>query len=282
MKIARLSTPTGTDFAVSASGGGWAALRQVGLSYHGLPELLQDLDNVRESVDIATDLIPFDEADLQCPVVRPGKILGIGLNYLDHIGEARLERPDRPLMFAKFPSAMVGPYDDVVVDATTTEMADWEVELGVVIGSPTRRVDESEAMDAVAGYVVANDITARDSQFRDGQFSRSKSFDTFCPIGPWITTADEVPDPQSLRLKTTINGATLQDSSTEHMLFPISYLIHYLSQTMTLEPGDVILTGTPQGVGMGMVPPRYLQPGDVVSCEIAGLGSISNPVVGSR
>ena len=168
------------------------------------------------------------------------------------------------------------------MDKELTERGDYEVELAVVIGKRTRKVGEDRALDSVFGYTVANDVSARDWQKADGQFDRSKSFDTFCPIGPWITTADEVPDPQGLALRSWVNGELRQDSSTKEMLFDIAHLIHYLSRGMTLEPGDVLLTGTPHGVGFAMEPPRYLAPGDVVECEVEGLGRLRNAVVGPQ
>ena len=166
-----------------------------------------------------------------------------------------------------------------MVDSRLTARADYEVELAVIMGRSTRDVAEADALDHVFGYTVSNDVSARDAQRADRQFGRSKSFDTFCPIGPWITSADRVADPQALGLWTRVNGEPRQDSSTAKMLFSVAYLIHYLARGMTLEPGDVILTGTPSGVGLFMDPPVFLQPGDVVECGVEGLGTIRNVIV---
>lgn len=207
------------------------------------------------------------------------KILAIGLNYRAHIEETGSEVPDSPVVFAKYPSAVTGPYDPILLDPALTGELDYESELAVVIGAPARRVSPEAALDHVFGYAVANDVSSRDLQRRDSQFSRSKSMDTFCPLGPWITTADVVGDPQKLRVRSFVNGEPRQDSETSLMMRGVAELISYLSQTMTLESGDVILSGTPRGVGLGFSPPRFLQPGDIVRCEIEGLGAIENPVV---
>jgi 2-keto-4-pentenoate hydratase/2-oxohepta-3-ene-1,7-dioic acid hydratase in catechol pathway len=166
------------------------------------------------------------------------------------------------------------------MDPSLTEQGDYEAELAVIIGRRARRVSLADALDHVFGYAVANDVSARDWQFADPQFDRSKSFDTFLPVGPWITTADEVPDPQALGIRTWVNGELRQDSSTAEMVFGVAELIEFLSRGMTLEPGDVIVTGTPHGVGFAMDPPRFLAPGDVVRCELDVLGTLENPVVG--
>jgi len=215
---------------------------------------------------------------LVAPIV-PGKIVAIGLNYLDHIRETGMETPTRPLVFAKFPSAVIGPEEPIAIDARLTERVDWEVELAVVVGAPLRRADPAEAIAAVFGYTVANDVSARDLQFADGQWVRGKSLDTTCPLGPVIVTADELGDPGALRLTTRVNGETVQDSSTSEMVFGVAELLSYCSHSFTLLPGDVLLTGTPWGCGEFMDPQRSLHPGDRVEVEIEGIGVLGNPVV---
>jgi 2-keto-4-pentenoate hydratase/2-oxohepta-3-ene-1,7-dioic acid hydratase in catechol pathway len=211
--------------------------------------------------------------------LRPGKIVCIGLNYLDHIREQDAEVPEQPVVFAKFPTAVIGPGEPIPIDEELTKRVDWEVELAVVIGRTARRVDVAEALDYVFGYTVANDVSARDLQYGDGQWVRGKSLDGFCPLGPEIVTADEIPDPQSLALRTTVNGEVMQDSSTSEMVFGVAELIAFCSRSFTLAPGDVLLTGTPWGCGEFMDPPRSLHPGDVVEVSIEGIGSLRNPVV---
>ncbi|MFE3451630.1 fumarylacetoacetate hydrolase family protein [Nonomuraea sp. NPDC059194] len=214
--------------------------------------------------------------------LRPGKIVAIGLNYLDHIREAGMDRPERPLMFAKFPSSVIGPDEPIVIDDGLTERVDWEVELAAVIGTPLRHAGPSQALAGVAGYTVANDVSARDLQFADGQWTRGKSLDTFCPLGPAIVTPDELGDPQALRLWTTVNGQSVQDSSTAEMLFGVAELLAFCSRAFTLEPGDVVLTGTPWGCGEFMDPRRSLRPGDTVEVGVEGIGVVRNPVTGVR
>ena len=220
---------------------------------------------------------PVPDAQLAAPL-RPGKVVAIGLNYLDHVRETGMEAPKRPLVFAKWPTSVVGPGEAIVVDSELTERVDWEVELAAVIGRPARNVTAARALEHVVGYTVANDVSARDVQFADGQWVRGKSFDTFCPLGPVLVTADEVPDPQALRLGTRVNGEVVQDSSTSEMVFGVAELIAFCSRSFTLEPGDVLLTGTPWGCGEFMDPRRSLHPGDVVECEIDGIGLLRNPV----
>jgi 2-keto-4-pentenoate hydratase/2-oxohepta-3-ene-1,7-dioic acid hydratase in catechol pathway len=206
-------------------------------------------------------------------------MLAIGLNYRDHIRETKQTEPSNPIVFAKFPSSLNDPYGDIVMDQRLTEAGDYESELAVVIGRKARGIELSEALGCVFAYTVANDVSAREWQKRDGQLDRSKSFDTFCPIGPWLTTADEVSDPQALAVHSWVNGESRQDSSTREMIFSVEHLIWYIARGMTLEPGDVILTGTPHGVGVAMDPPRFIVPGDLVECEVEGLGTLRNPVV---
>ena len=226
---------------------------------------------------VASAGAPVPDAQLAAPL-RPGKVVAIGLNYLDHVRETGMEAPKRPLVFAKWPTSVVGPDEAIVVDSELTERVDWEVELAAVIGRPARNVTAARALEHVVGYTVANDVSARDLQFADGQWVRGKSFDTFCPLGPVLVTADEVPDPQALRLATRVNGEVVQDSSTSEMVFGVADLIAFCSRSFTLEPGDVLLTGTPWGCGEFMDPRRSLQPGDVVECEIDGIGLLRNPV----
>lgn len=221
--------------------------------------------------------LPLREVRLTAPVPRPGKIICVGANYRAHADEARVKVPDFPEIFAKFDNAIIGPGDPIPANGPDPRV-DWEGELAVVIGRTTRQVAEPEALGAVAGYTVANDISARTWQTRVSQWVTGKTFDGFCPLGPWLATPDEVPDPQALRLTTILNGETVQDASTNAMLFPISTLIAYLSSVITLEAGDLILTGTPEGVGLHRTPPRFLVPGDRIAVEVERVGRLENPV----
>jgi 2-keto-4-pentenoate hydratase/2-oxohepta-3-ene-1,7-dioic acid hydratase in catechol pathway len=211
------------------------------------------------------------------PIERPGKIVCVGLNYRDHAEEQGVDLPLAPLFFAKYTTSLIGPGDAIVIPPTVTK-CDYEAELGVVLGRTVKGVSKENALEAVAGYVVANDVSARDLQFADGQWTRGKSPDTFCPVGPLVPAA-EVPDPHALPIRALVNGDVLQDSSTANLIFGIDEVISYASQTSTLEEGDLILTGTPAGVGVFRDPQRLLQPGDVVTIEIEGLGELTNPVV---
>ena len=205
-------------------------------------------------------------------VAGVGKFICIGLNYADHAAESGMAVPSEPVIFMKATSAIVGPDDDVLIPRGS-EKTDWEVELGVVIGKSAKYVSEAEAMDYVAGYCVAHDVSERAfQQERQGQWTKGKSCDTFGPIGPWLVTRDEVADPQNLGMWLKVNGETMQDGSTRTMVYGVAHLVSYLSQFMSLLPGDIISTGTPPGVGMGMKPPRYLKPGDRMEVSIAGLG----------
>jgi len=211
------------------------------------------------------------------PIPRPGKIVCVGLNYRDHAAEQGAELPEAPLLFAKFTTALIGPGDAIVIPPIVTK-CDYEAELGVVLGRTVRQVSKENAMEAVAGYVVANDVSARDLQFGDGQWTRGKSPDTFCPVGPLVPAAD-VPDPHALPIRALLNGEVVQESTTANLVFGLAEVISYASQTATLEAGDLILTGTPAGVGIFRKPPRLLQPGDEITIEIDGIGSLTNPVV---
>jgi acylpyruvate hydrolase len=224
-------------------------------------------------------LLPLLDIQMLAPIPRPGKLLCIGLNYRDHAEELNMALPERPLLFSKFTNAVTGPGSSIVLPPITQKV-DYEVEFTVVIGKPARRVPEGEAMDYVAGYTVMNDVTARDLQFGDGQWTRGKTLDTFAPMGPALVTRDEVPDPHDLRVSLHLNDETMQDSNTGNLVFRVPRLVSFLSEAITLEPGDVILTGTPSGVGHNRKPPVYLKPGDVVVAAVERLGSLENPVVG--
>jgi 2-keto-4-pentenoate hydratase/2-oxohepta-3-ene-1,7-dioic acid hydratase in catechol pathway len=210
--------------------------------------------------------------------LRPASIVCIGLNYLDHVRETGMEKPASPLVFSKLRSSVIGPGEAIRIDPAVTTQVDWEVELAVVIGRPAHRVPVAEALDVVFGYTAANDVSARDVQFGDGQWVRGKSLDTFCPLGPAVVTPDEVPDPQQVALRTRVNGETVQDSTTAEMVFGVAELISFCSHSFTLLPGDVLLTGTPWGCGAFADPPRYLHGGDVVEVDVAGVGTLTNPV----
>lgn len=267
MRIATTRTHDGAQLVVDA-GGDYRRLEFDG----DLRALIQSGVDPRERRvgDPVTD-------ELAAPL-QPGKIVAIGLNYLDHIRESKLPQPAQPLVFAKFPSTVTGPNDPIVIDAELTKQVDWEVELGVVVGRRMREVDVAAALDYVFGYTVGNDVSARDVQFSESQWTRGKSFDTFCPLGPVVVTADEIPDPQALALATRVNGELMQDSSTAEMLFGVAELLAFCSRNFTLDPGDLLLTGTPWGCGYFMDPQRALRVGDVVECEVERIGVLRNPV----
>jgi len=211
------------------------------------------------------------------PIERPQKIICVGLNYRDHAEEQGAELPSAPLLFAKWPNALIGPGEAIVLPRVSKRV-DYEAELGVVIGERVRGVSKENALDAVRGYICLNDVSARDLQFSDGQWTRGKSADTFCPVGPRLVPAAEVPDPQALGIRCVLNGEMMQDSTTANMIFGVAEIIAYASATMTFEPGDLIATGTPAGVGVFRDPPVLLKDGDEVTIEIDGLGSLTNPV----
>ena len=217
------------------------------------------------------------------PICRPHQILCIGLNYADHAAETGAEIPSEPIIFTKSPNTLVGPHDSIRLPRKSAK-TDWEVELGIVIGQRSSYLlDAADGMKHIAGYMVCNDVSEREFQLeRQGQWSKGKSCETFNPAGPWLVTTDEILDPINLSMELSVNGATMQKSSTRQMVFQPGFLVHYLSQFMVLEPGDVINTGTPPGVGMGSTPPRYLQEGDIVELEIEGLGSQRQTVVAPR
>lgn len=279
IKLARIRGDLSADFAIGNVDEGWVSYSALGIDARTTAEAIAQFDAAAHGAG-DQDAVPTPTLD--APIVGVGKILAIGLNYNDHIQETNSTPPERPVVFAKYTSSVTGPFDPIVMDAQLTGRGDYESELAVVIGTECRKVSEADALDYVFGYTVANDVSARDWQKADSQFSRSKGFDSFCPIGPWVTPASEIDDPNDLWIRSSVNGERRQDSTTAHMLFQVPFLISYLSQTMTLHPGDVILTGTPDGVGFAMEPPRYLVPGDIVICEVQGLGGIENNVIGPQ
>jgi 2-keto-4-pentenoate hydratase/2-oxohepta-3-ene-1,7-dioic acid hydratase in catechol pathway len=211
------------------------------------------------------------------PIGRPGKIVAVGMNYRDHAAEAGLDVPERPVLFGLWPSSVIGDGEAIVIPSLSSQI-DYEAELGVVIGERARNVPVERALDVVAGYTCFNDVSARDLQFQDGQWTRAKSLDTFCPVGPRVAPASEIRDPQTLRIRCLVNGEPLQDSSTAEMVFSVAELVAYISRGVTLEPGDLIATGTPAGVGFTREPPVFLRPGDEVTVEIEQIGALTNPV----
>ena len=217
--------------------------------------------------------LPLKGKRIGAPISRPHQIIGIGLNYADHAAETGAEIPLEPIIFTKSPNTLIGPNDEVRIPRKSLK-TDWEVELAVVIGKRCRYLtNEQEALEHIIGYMISNDVSEREFQIeRQGQWSKGKSSETFNPAGPWLVTKDEVDDPTNLAMQLSVNGETMQRSSTAQMVFKPAFLVHYLSQFMVLEPGDVINTGTPPGVGLGLKPPRYLTPGDTMSLEIEGLG----------
>jgi 2,4-didehydro-3-deoxy-L-rhamnonate hydrolase len=241
----------------------------------------ESLEKLRQLNLHSLPLIPHGVRIGAC-VTSVGKFICIGLNYADHAAESGVAVPKEPIIFMKATSAICGPNDDVVIPRGSSK-SDWEVELGVVVGKTAKYVKESDALSHVAGYCAINDLSEREFQLEGtGQWVKGKSADTFGPIGPWLVTCDEIPDPQNLGLRLDINGQRYQDGSTSTMVFGVASLVSYISRFMSLQPGDIISTGTPPGVGMGQKPPRYLLPGDYISLAIDGLGEQHHRVVSSK
>jgi 2-keto-4-pentenoate hydratase/2-oxohepta-3-ene-1,7-dioic acid hydratase in catechol pathway len=250
---------TTIDELIAAGPGAWEAARETGA------RTIQDGE-------------PLQPGVLAAPLRTPSKIACVGLNYHDHCRETGMAAPERPLIFAKFPSSLVGPDAAIEWPDGLTEQVDWEVELAVVMGRRIRHATEREALDAVFGYTAANDVSARDLQFADQQWVRAKSIDSFCPLGPVIVTPDEFGDPQDKGLVARVNGEMMQDSTTAEMIFGVAEILSFLSRACTLEPGDLILTGTPWGVGGFRDPPVFLEPGDRVEVEVEGIGVLANDI----
>ena len=228
--------------------------------------------NKINQIDISSLPLVSDNPRIGPCVGSVGKFLCIGLNYSDHAAETGAEAPPEPILFQKATSAIIGPNDDVEIPKNSNA-TDWEVELGIIIGKKAKYIEEGSSQDYIAGYCVVNDVSERDFQAkRAGQWTKGKSCDTFGPIGPYLVTKDEVPDPQDLSMTLDVNGQRMQDGSTKTMIFSVNHIVHYLSQFMSLNPGDVIATGTPPGVGLGMKPPMFLKSGDTMKLSIQGLG----------
>ena len=221
--------------------------------------------------------LPLEKIRFAPAVSKPSKIIALGLNYLDHAKESKGKIPKEPLLFAKFPTSLAAHKEPITWSEDITKKVDFEAELAVIVGKRIYRPQKDQVMDAVFGYACANDVSARDLQFGDGQWVRGKSLDTFCPIGPWIVTRDEIPDPHCLSIKTVLNGTTMQDSNTNLMIFQVPEVMEFISRQITLLPGDVILTGTPHGVGTFRDPSIYMKDGDVVVVEIEKVGRLINP-----
>lgn len=261
---------------IAAAGGGMMRLLQAGEpGMAALREYLAQLPEARKA-----EAPTLAQVKLLAPVPRPGKIIGVGRNYADHAKETGVQPFEKPRIIFKMGSAVSAPFAPVQRPAAVTKM-DFESELAVIIGRPGRHVPEHEALDLVAGYTVLNDLSAREFQFdvQPAQTTFAKSMDGFCPMGPWMVSADEVPDPQALEVRCWLNGQQMQHGHTRDMLFPVRTLIAYLSQFMTLEPGDVITTGTPAGIGAFRTPPLYLKPGDRLRLEVSGVGTLEHDII---
>ncbi len=257
---------------------GWFDLEQSSLiEATALVRSLADAPGRLAELQAQGAILARSDVRLHAPVPRPGKVICIGLNYRDHAEESGMELPELPLFFSKFPTSITAHETAVRIPPGSVEV-DYEAELAVVIGRTATRVTKETAFEHVLGYANFNDVSARDFQFRDGQWQRGKSCDTFAPFGPFLRTRDEVQKPQTLAIQLRLNGKTLQSSNTDQLIFGIAELVAFLSQSTTLEPGDVIATGTPPGVGFARKPPIYVKPGDRMEVEIEGLGILANPV----
>jgi 2-keto-4-pentenoate hydratase/2-oxohepta-3-ene-1,7-dioic acid hydratase in catechol pathway len=283
MKIARFDAGNGARLGV-VKDDRVVDLANLGVAYKSIIDLIADgpqaLQSIARLSEQATQGLPLSAVRLLAPIPKPGKYLAIGMNYQKHAAEAArlgVATPERQLWFNKQTTCIGGPFDDI--DTGVSEKVDYEVELGVVIGKAAKSVSESKAREHIFGYFVANDVSARDWQRHSPTFTMGKSFDTHGPTGPWIVTTDEIEDPHALDLRCLVNGQVRQASNTGQMVHNIYQQISYLSTAFTLEPGDLLATGTPEGVGIAMTPPTFLQPGDVVRCEVAGIGTIENHVI---
>jgi 2-keto-4-pentenoate hydratase/2-oxohepta-3-ene-1,7-dioic acid hydratase in catechol pathway len=235
-------------------------------------------ENIKEEKGRIEIIYLQDQVKIKAPIPNPQKIIALGLNYMDHCKEQGLTPPDRPIIFAKYPSAIIGPGEPITWPPNLTSQVDYEAELAFVVGKVARNVPPDEAFDYIAGYTILNDVTARDIQFADKQWVRGKSLDTFCPMGPCLVTKDQIKDPHDLNITCYVNDKVMQESNTKHLIFDIPYLLSFLSQSFTLIPGDIISTGTPGGVGVFRNPKVFLKPGDEVKITVEGIGTLYNPV----
>ena len=283
MRLAMISTAAGNRLC-TARDGKFIDLNGVDPTIPAcLKGLLADekgIEKARAAADKGWQASKFVDGRILAPISRPGKVICIGLNYRDHAAESGMEPPPEPVVFNKFPQTVIGPEELIKIPAVCKEV-DYEAELVAVIGKKGRRIPKADALQYVAGYMNGNDVSARDWQIHKPgkQWLLGKTPDTFAPCGPWLVTADEVPQPENLGIRLRLNGQTLQNSTTKELIFGIAELVAYVSQITTLEPGDLIFTGTPPGVGMARKPPIFLKPGDVCEVEIDGLGVLKNSVV---
>jgi 2-keto-4-pentenoate hydratase/2-oxohepta-3-ene-1,7-dioic acid hydratase in catechol pathway len=280
-------TSSGPRLAVKTKSG-ITVLEKASTRESALPSTLEaalfvsgGLDRIRDFLKnndnaVAEEAVPERQVELGC-LFQPRNVICIGLNYKDHAAEGGVSIPEKPVIFAKLNGCIIGPNAPIVIPPETTQV-DYEAELAVVIGKRCRGVLQAQALDYVAGYTCLNDVSARDFQFGDNQWVRAKSQDSFGPMGPYLVTTEDIPDPQALPIRCMVNGKVLQKSNTEKMIFSVRYLIEFISRGITLEPGDVITTGTPHGVGFARKPPVFLKPGDEVVVEIDGIGRLVNPV----
>lgn len=259
-------------------------VRDDAITQIAVPDMLTLIEQGIEQLRSVGETIPLNQVRLLAPIPRPHKnIFAIGRNYAEHAKEsaaARGEKPSPPVIFTKAPTTVNAPFGEIVIDPEVSVQVDWEAELAVIIGKRARKVSQRDALKYVFGYTVLNDVTARDLQNRTSQFFVGKSIDGYAPMGPWIVTADEIPDPQNLNVWCRVNGIVKQSGNTRDMLYTVAYIIEDLSRLMTLEPGDIITTGTPAGVGFARKPPEFLKPGDVLESEVEKIGVIRNKVVG--
>lgn len=272
LAVADLRVPT--DMIGLLSGGGTA----LSAAQEALAFVRERLTAGNSPHDLAGIVHAIDHISLLPPVLRPGKVICLGLNYRDHAAEAGMAVPEYPVLFHKVAGSLVGHNQPIVIPRISSQI-DYEGELAIIIGRRGKYIAEDEAYSYIAGYTVANDVSARDLQFRTSQWTTGKMLDTFGPLGPALVTRDEVPDPHILSIKTTLNGRVLQDGNTADMIFRVPFIIKYISEIVTLEPGDVIMTGTPAGIGNTRSPQVFMKPGDTVTVEIGRLGKLTNPVV---